>query len=177
MLSCVFWWPCTLFVCPNNLDEFANATNWMWHFSHWLRRKRRRQKRKKKNCMASEPAGRRKGNAQRSLQHSPRSLRYSSHHPFGCGWHHLQHTLWSLSKNWVSILKKLRSLPPSSMCTLPVNSAAKLVHTRRALSSTVINSHQEPFQAKPATLLIPIDVSFPRWRSFTVLGTEVALFP
>jgi hypothetical protein len=44
-----------------------------------------------------------------------------------------------------------------------VNFAAKLVHTRRALSSTVINSHQEParFQAKPATLLIPIDFAFP----------------
>ena len=27
-------------------------------------------------------------------------------------------TLWSLSRNWVSILKELRSLPPSSMCTL-----------------------------------------------------------
>jgi len=24
--------------------------------------------------------------------HSPRSLRYSPHHPFGCGWHHLQHS-------------------------------------------------------------------------------------
>ena len=42
-----------------------------------------------------------------------------------------------------------------------VNFAAKLVHTRRALFSTVINSHQEPVQAKPATLLIPIDISFP----------------
>jgi len=27
-------------------------------------------------------------------------------------------TRWSLSRNWVSILKELRSLPPSSMCTL-----------------------------------------------------------
>ena len=41
-------------------------------------------------------------------------------HPLGCGWHHLQAklTLWSLSRNWVLILKELRSLPPSSMCTL-----------------------------------------------------------
>ena len=38
-----------------------------------------------------------------------------------------------------------------------VNFAAKLVHTRRALYSTVINFHQNRFQAKPATLLIPID--------------------
>jgi len=30
--------------------------------------------------------------AQRPLQHSPRSLRYSPHHPFGCGRHHLQHS-------------------------------------------------------------------------------------
>ena len=28
---------------------------------------------------------------QRPLQHSPRSIRYSPHHPLGCGWHHLQH--------------------------------------------------------------------------------------
>jgi len=34
-----------------------------------------------------------------------------------------------------------------------VNYAAKLVHTKCALSSNVINSHQ----VKPATLLIPID--------------------
>jgi hypothetical protein len=34
--------------------------------------------------------------------------------------------------------------------------AAKLVHTRRALSSTIINSHQRQFQVKPAALLIPI---------------------
>jgi len=27
-------------------------------------------------------------------------------------------TLWSLSRNWVSIVRELRSLPPSSMCTL-----------------------------------------------------------
>ena len=41
------------------------------------------------------------------------------------------------------ILKELKRLPPSSYkCTL--NFAAKLVHIRHALSSTVINSHQEP---------------------------------
>ena len=41
------------------------------------------------------------------------------------------------------------------------------------LLSTLIRSR---FPAKPATLLIPIDFSFPflRWRSFTVLGTKVA---
>ena len=40
----------------------------------------------------SEPAERRKGTAQIPSQHSPRSLRYSPHHPFGCGRHHLQHS-------------------------------------------------------------------------------------
>ena len=33
-----------------------------------------------------------------------------------------------------------------------VNYAAKPVHTRRALSSLITNSHQERIQAKPATL-------------------------
>ena len=44
------------------------------------------------------------------------------------------------------------------------------------LLSTLIRSR---FQVKPATLLIPIDFSFPfsRWRSFAVLGTKVAHFP
>jgi len=40
----------------------------------------------------SEPAERRKGTAQRPFQHSPRSLRYSPHHPSGCGRHHLPHS-------------------------------------------------------------------------------------
>ena len=40
----------------------------------------------------------------------------------------------------------------------PVNGAAKLVHTRRILSSTDTNSWiRRRFQVKPATLLIPID--------------------
>jgi hypothetical protein len=42
-----------------------------------------------------------------------------------------------------------------------VNLAAKLVHTRRALSSMLTNLIRSRFQAKPATLLIPIDFSFP----------------
>ena len=44
------------------------------------------------------------------------------------------------------------------------------------LLSTLLRSR---FQVKPATLLIPIDFSFPfsRWRSFAVLGTKVAHFP
>ena len=39
-----------------------------------------------------------------------------------------------------------------------VNYAARLVHTRRALSSTVINLIRRRFQVKPATLLIPVDL-------------------
>jgi len=44
-----------------------------------------------------------------------------------------------------------------------VNYAATLAHTRRALSSTMINSHQScrrRFQIKPATLMIPIDLYY-----------------
>ena len=63
-----------------------------------------------------------------------------------------------------------------------VNFTAKLVHTKRALSSTIINSHQEPVSGQACNprqeswspLIFP---SFPRWRSFTVLSTKVAPFP
>jgi hypothetical protein len=68
-----------------------------------------------------------------------------------------------------------------------VNYAAKLVHTRRALSGAIINSHQETvlptqirrqFQVKPANPGPPLICSFFLWwRSFTVLGTKVAPFP
>jgi len=67
--------------------------------------------------------------------------------------------LWSLSKNWVSILKELRSLPPSSMCTqwtLRLNLSIPDVPFP-VLLSTLIRSR---FQAKPATFLIPINFSF-----------------
>jgi len=36
-----------------------------------------------------------------------------------------------------------------------VNLAAKLVHTRRALSSTIINSHQEPVSGQACNPLDP----------------------
>ena len=60
-----------------------------------------------------------------------------------------------------------------------VNFDAKLVHTRRALSSTVINSHQEPVSGQACIPLDPhwFSLSFSRWRSFLVLGTKVAPFP
>jgi hypothetical protein len=56
---------------------------------------------------------------------------------------------------------------------------AKLVHTRRALSSTIINSHQEPVSGQACNPPDPHQffLSFSRWRSFTVLGTKVSPFP
>ena len=55
----------------------------------------------------------------KDLNNFPRSLCYSPHHLFGCGWHHLKHShSKNLSRNWVLILRELRNLPPSSMCTL-----------------------------------------------------------
>jgi hypothetical protein len=60
-----------------------------------------------------------------------------------------------------------------------VNFAAKLVHTRRALSNTVINSHQEPVSGQACNPSDPhlFFLSFSRWRSVTVFGTKVAPFP
>jgi len=57
--------------------------------------------------------------------------------------------------------------------------AAKLVHTRRALPSTIINYYQEPVSGQACN---PLDShwlfhSFLRWRSFTVLGNKVAPIP
>ena len=61
--------------------------------------------------------------------------------------------------HWVSILKELRSLPPSSMCTLwtLLLDLSILDVPFPILLSTLIRSR---FQAKPATLLIPVDFSF-----------------
>jgi hypothetical protein len=87
-------------------------------------------------------------------------------------------TCWGLLMSWVLILKELRNLLPSFMFTRSVNYASKLVHTRRALSSTIINYHQRRFQVRPATLRSPLIFSFLLWwRSSTVLGTKVAPFP
>jgi len=62
-----------------------------------------------------------------------------------------------------------------------VNFAAELVHTRRALSSAVINSHQKPVSGQACNPPDPHWFSFP-FRGggalqFTVLGTKVAPFP
>ena len=60
-----------------------------------------------------------------------------------------------------------------------VNFAAKLVQTRCALSSAIINSLQEPVSGQACNPLDPhlFFLSFSRWKSFTVLGTKVAPFP
>ena len=70
---------------------------------------------------------------------------------FGSGWRHLQLSHAGAIYNWHTlepfqelgldsqIVKKLAS----KLHVHSVNYAAKLVHTRRALSSTIINSHQE----------------------------------
>jgi len=55
--------------------------------------------------------------------------------------------------------------------------AAKLVHARRALSSPISNLIRSRFQVKPATLLIPVALSYSLWwRSVTVPGTKVTIF-
>ena len=101
--------------------------------------------------------------AQKSLQHSPRSLRYSPHHPFGCRRHHLHHSHSEAFQELGLDSQRVKKLA-SNLHVHSVNFAAKLVHTRRALVpfpvllSTLIRSR---FQAKPATLLIPIGISFP----------------
>jgi len=50
-------------------------------------------------------------------------------------------TRWSLLRSWFLILKELRNLLPSFMFILSMT--RKLVHTRCALSSTIISYHQE----------------------------------
>ena len=63
----------------------------------------------------------------------------------------------------------------SKLHVYSVNFSAKLVHTRRALSSTIINSHQEPVSGQACNPLDPhwFLLSFLQWRSFMVLGTKV----
>jgi len=65
-------------------------------------------------------------------------------------------TRWSLLRSWVLIFNDLRLKKLVFM--LHVHSviyAAKLVHTRRALSSTIINSHQETISGQACTPLDP----------------------
>ena len=74
-------------------------------------------------------------------------------------------TLWSLSRNWFLILKELSKKLASNLHVHSVNFAAKSVHTRRALSSTVIKSHhQEPVSGQACN---PLD---PHWCFFPFCG-------
>jgi hypothetical protein len=66
-----------------------------------------------------------------------------------------KNTRWSLLRSWVLILKESRNF---KLHVHSVNHAAKLVHTRHALSSTVINSRRSHVRVRPATLLIPTDL-------------------
>jgi len=81
---------------------------------------------------------RRAGTAQRPLQHPPRTLRHLSHHPCGSGTIYNNHTLESF-KDLGLDYQRVQKLA-SKLHNHSVNYAAKLVHTRRALSSTNINS-------------------------------------
>jgi hypothetical protein len=97
----------------------------------------------------------------KDLCNIPRSLCYSPHHPFGCGRHHLQHSHFEAFQGTGSqFSKELRILPPSFMCTLwtlLLNLSIPDVPFPVLLSTSI----RSRFQAKPATLLIPIDFSFP----------------
>jgi len=84
-------------------------------------------------------------------------------------------TRWNLLRSWVLILKELWNLLHH---VYSVNNFAKLVHTRRALSSTIINSHQETVSGQACNPPDSYWSFFPYWwRSFTVPGTKVAPFP
>ena len=86
----------------------------------------------------SEPAERRKGTARRSLQHSPRSFRYFPHHPFGCGWHHLQHShaeAFQGTGPWLWRVKKLTSTLWTSLLNLLIPDVPFSVRYCHQLSS------------------------------------------
>jgi len=68
-------------------------------------------------------------------------------------------TIWSLSRNWVLILKELRSLPPSSMCTLGTLLLNLSIPDMPfpVILSTLVRSR---FQSKPATTWSPFSFLF-----------------
>ena len=97
---------------------------------------------------------------------------------FMSGWHHYNnHTLEPFHE--LNLDSQRVNKLASKLHILSVDYAAKLVYNRRAHSSTVINSHQEPVSGQACNPLDPhwFFISFSRRRSFTVLGTKVALFP
>jgi hypothetical protein len=76
--------------------------------------------------------------------------------------------------------QRVRSLLPikklaSKLHIHSVNYAAKLVHTRRALSSTIINSHQETVSGQACNHPDPICIFFLVVEEF--YGIKMAPFP
>ena len=60
-------------------------------------------------------------------------------------------------RTWVLILRKVRKIA-LKLHFHSVNYAAKLVRIRRTISSTSINSHQEPVSGQACNSLIPTDL-------------------
>jgi hypothetical protein len=87
------------------------------------------------------------------------------------------HTLEPLKELGLDSQRVIKKLA-SKLHVHSVNYAAKLIHTRRALSSTIIKSHQEPVSSQACNLLIPLCVfSFgegvlqnlvPKWLLFLI---------
>jgi len=122
----------------------------------------------------------RRNSTKTSAPSRSRSLCYPPHHPFGIGWHYyyLQQSHTGAFEGLGLDSQRAKKLA-SKLHMHSVKHTAKLVHTRRALSSTVINFHQEPVSGQACNPPDPhwLFLSFSRWRSFMVLGTKVAPFP
>ena len=71
--------------------------------------------------------------------------------------HWIEDVVWFLQSSDSHKVKKFAS----KLHVHSVNFAAKLVHTRRALSSTVVNSHQEPVSGQACNPPDPYWFSFP----------------
>ena len=83
-----------------------------------------------------------------------------------------------LSESISPHIKYMRKYGVYTLHVHSVNYAAKPVHTRLALSSTMINSHQETVSGRACTPLSPLILFFFLWwRSCTVPATKVAPFP
>ena len=120
---------------------------------------------KKLSCLGGEnhyPKKRRKEkNCTGSYNHFPRQLRRRSHFGFS---QRIEDSIIGYQER-VAVLTRIRLL-------MTVDSpAAKLVHTRRALSSTVIKSHQETVSGQACN---PPD---PHWYFSFTFGGGVLRYP
>jgi len=97
----------------------------------------------------SKPAERHKKTAQRSLRD-----RYSARHPLGCGCTIYNTQTLEPLKELCLDSQRVKKLA-SKLHVHSVNYAARLVHTRRALSSNFINSHHEPVSGQARSPLDP----------------------